>query len=241
MNYEKIYNDLMLKRRLNPVKVGYKEKHHILPKSLYPEFKDLKAFPWNRVDLTAREHYIAHRLLTKFITVDVWKMHHAVWKMACTNQSGELTIGSREYEILRINHASAIGKNEEANKKKRLANKGKKQSHEHIAARVASRKKSPWFTEETKKRIGVANRGPKPNRRGIRNPDEAIEQMRQTRIERGSFRTPEKRAQDRAEALERKNSTLTCPHCGFISTPYGKRQMTRWHFDNCRNKEGVSL
>ena len=43
------------------------EKHHILPQSkyLFPEFSDLKLFPWNRIDLTPRQHYIAHWILSK--------------------------------------------------------------------------------------------------------------------------------------------------------------------------------
>jgi hypothetical protein len=42
----------------------YTEKHHILPKSLYPEYSKNKD---NLVKLTAREHFICHWLLTKII------------------------------------------------------------------------------------------------------------------------------------------------------------------------------
>jgi hypothetical protein len=42
----------------------YTEKHHILPKSLYPEYSKNKE---NLVKLTAREHFICHWLLTKII------------------------------------------------------------------------------------------------------------------------------------------------------------------------------
>jgi hypothetical protein len=38
----------------------YVEKHHILPRSLYPEFTKCK---WNIVKLSARKHFIAHMLL----------------------------------------------------------------------------------------------------------------------------------------------------------------------------------
>ena len=42
----------------------YTEKHHILPKSLYPEYAKNKD---NLVKLTAREHFICHWILTKLI------------------------------------------------------------------------------------------------------------------------------------------------------------------------------
>jgi hypothetical protein len=43
----------------------YYESHHILPKSLYPEYKNLKEHPSNGVLLIAREHFICHILLMK--------------------------------------------------------------------------------------------------------------------------------------------------------------------------------
>ena len=42
----------------------YTETHHILPKSIYPQYAKDKD---NLVKLTAREHFICHWLLTKFI------------------------------------------------------------------------------------------------------------------------------------------------------------------------------
>jgi hypothetical protein len=46
---------------------GYTESHHICPKSknMFPEYKNLKEFPWNKAVLTPRQHIIAHMLLYK--------------------------------------------------------------------------------------------------------------------------------------------------------------------------------
>ena len=62
MNYQKIYDQLIAKRQQNPIskKNGYCERHHIIPKSLGGLDDDS-----NKVNLTAREHYIAHLLLVK--------------------------------------------------------------------------------------------------------------------------------------------------------------------------------
>ena len=57
--YTRIYFQLLNKRKVE-VPEGYSERHHIIPKSLGgPNTKD------NMVRLTAREHFIAHVLLTK--------------------------------------------------------------------------------------------------------------------------------------------------------------------------------
>ena len=49
------------------LKEDYVEKHHILPKAkdLFPEFANISVHPWNEVELTAREHIIAHVILWK--------------------------------------------------------------------------------------------------------------------------------------------------------------------------------
>jgi hypothetical protein len=80
---------------------GYKEKHHIVPKSLGgPNTKD------NLVDLTAREHFICHRLLVKMTTGDARrKMLYAAWRMCTTDKYG---INSRVYEQIRTNHSKSL-------------------------------------------------------------------------------------------------------------------------------------
>ena len=61
MNYQKVYYDLIYKRKHTEAE-GYTESHHILPTSLGGTNE-----PYNLVILTAREHYLAHWLL--------WKIH----------------------------------------------------------------------------------------------------------------------------------------------------------------------
>lgn len=60
MDYKKIYNSLMSKRQQIPYKEGYHEKHHIIPRSIGGTNESD-----NIVCLTAREHFIAHLLLSK--------------------------------------------------------------------------------------------------------------------------------------------------------------------------------
>jgi len=83
----------------------YTERHHILPKSLGGS--DSKT---NLVRLTAREHFICHRLLPKMVTAGDHKakMHLAafMFSVASKNQKRH-SISSRTYSHLKLMMASA--------------------------------------------------------------------------------------------------------------------------------------
>jgi len=94
MQYQKIYNKLIEKRKSNPVEEFY-HKHHIIPKCFGGT--DVNE---NIVQLSYREHIIAHKLLIKIYTgkqrsIMVW----ALWKMTISNKQNKLFhISSRDYE-----------------------------------------------------------------------------------------------------------------------------------------------
>ena len=60
--YKKWY-DMIIENAQNRQIKGYKERHHIIPKCLGGSNKKE-----NLVDLTAREHFVCHWLLTKFVS-----------------------------------------------------------------------------------------------------------------------------------------------------------------------------
>lgn len=76
MTYSAVYCALITKRLNNPItkKDCYCEKHHIIPKS-----EGGSNEPDNLVNLTAREHYIAHLLLDKIY--NDYKMSRAIISM----------------------------------------------------------------------------------------------------------------------------------------------------------------
>lgn len=76
------------KRRTLECGVIY-EEHHILPRSLYPNWVKRKS---NIVKLTLREHYFCHQLLEKIYPCK--QMAFALWQMSMKYKSS----GSREYE-----------------------------------------------------------------------------------------------------------------------------------------------
>jgi hypothetical protein len=98
MNYKRIYLNIIKKALLeNRIKNNgiYYEKHHILPKSMFPLWSKKKT---NLVLLTAREHYICHLMLSK-IYGD--KMVYALWRLINNKQQKYIIKGSRDYQRLK--------------------------------------------------------------------------------------------------------------------------------------------
>ncbi|MCK5375395.1 MAG: hypothetical protein KAJ40_08920, partial [Alphaproteobacteria bacterium] len=166
--YLKIYTNICQNAVLRTRPTGYCESHHILPKSIYPEFEDVKLHPWNSVYLTAREHFIVHRLLTKCATGDAKQsMIYAAWMMAT---SGKTRVTARTYAVLK-EAASQANKNriqpmqgkhhsEETKEKIRQGNLGKTVSAE-TRANIGAASKGRIPSDETRAKISVAQIGDK--------------------------------------------------------------------------------
>ncbi|AUM58670.1 putative homing endonuclease [Plesiomonas phage phiP4-7] len=92
MNYQAIYSDLIAKRKSKKPR-GYSEKHHIIPRCLGGS-DDRN----NLVMLTAREHFIAHRLLAKVHGGRLWAAV-AMMSRAKTKSANGVAVTSRTYEI----------------------------------------------------------------------------------------------------------------------------------------------
>ena len=247
MDYAKLYESLIESRRSKSIPQGYKEVHHIVPRS-FGGSDD----PTNLVALTAREHFVAHRLLAKMYPNS--GMVHAVYKMACSNLTMQrYRVTGRVYEQLRKAHAHRVSTDEVAKMKKSLAAKGKKQSAEHIKARTESRKQNgPWLSEEVKEKIGLGNKGKIGPWAGKTMPADYVTKRTKTRMKNGNYAwTDEQKEAQRLRKLgkpnnkrpltdnekqmlrEEKSKQVTCPHCGKVGA---MMVMPRWHFDNCKNK-----
>jgi len=163
MNHEKIYNQIIEQAKLEMRKKGkgiYYERHHIIPRCLGgSNNKD------NLVLLTAKEHFICHKLLCEMYPENK-KLIVAIWLM--TGHKGgkykSLNISSKEYERYKILHANSIkGRvvSEETRKKLKAAKSGKSLS-EDSKRKISETKKlsgapGPWLgkkrSEETKQKI----------------------------------------------------------------------------------------
>jgi hypothetical protein len=94
MNWKRIH-DKIIKRAQNRTLDGYSELHHILPKCLGGTNDET-----NLVRLTAREHFIIHKILN-ILHPEVEGLRYAVWIFVTFNDNRGIRIGSKEYERLR--------------------------------------------------------------------------------------------------------------------------------------------
>lgn len=153
MTYSAVYCALISKRLQNPISKDecYCETHHIIPKSEGgPDSKD------NLVNLTAREHYIAHLLLAKIYNDR--KMWCALFQMSnCTeNRKRNYRISSRNYEMARINFSKQVSswarykRTDETRDKMRQAALNMSDEHRANLSKAATGRK---LDEQTKEKI----------------------------------------------------------------------------------------
>lgn len=130
----------------------YTEAHHILPRGEFEEYSSFRENPWNRINLTARQHFIAHMLL--------WKCFGRTQTAAFYAMSNEsdFSINNRIYERLKKersilisqvltgkkkteDHVNKINRNPEKIRKTAEAHTGMKRSIESRNKMKQSRKK----------------------------------------------------------------------------------------------------
>ena len=100
MNYQQIYNDLCAGKGVNRDLNGETHDHHIFPRCMGGNDD-----PENLVILNLREHFIAHRLLTKIYPNYHHKLRHVVFRMSACYRYGK--INSRIYERLREQYSES--------------------------------------------------------------------------------------------------------------------------------------
>ncbi len=106
MNYRKIYFKLIRNRKNNPLKDCYTETHHIIPRSLGG-----KNFKSNLIVLPAREHFIAHLLLSKMFSNKIKKAKMIMalaMMMVSSKKQNRYRFTSRQFSFLRELHAKSM-------------------------------------------------------------------------------------------------------------------------------------
>jgi hypothetical protein len=166
MNYEKIYQQL-IDRAITRTLTGYKERHHIVPKCMGGDNSKL-----NLVDLTAREHFIAHKLLCE-IYPNTDKLQYALWMMInkpqSRNQQRLYTITNREYDRIKLlisKTRKSFTHSEETKNKIRQSSKGK----------------IPWNkglrqSDVTRQKISIANKDNTAHNKGKKHSDATRQKM----------------------------------------------------------------
>lgn len=127
MNYRKIYMQIVCNAKnemslgLRPTKSSqskkfpnqYFEFHHILPKSMFPLWKNRKT---NLIALTAREHFFCHQLLWKIYKNHsmICALYHLINRINY-KENTKIKISSREYEKIKMEFSKAHSKQQKEN------------------------------------------------------------------------------------------------------------------------------
>ena len=199
MNYQRIH-DAIIDRARNRKLPGYRERHHVIPRCLGGNDDKI-----NLVELTAREHFIIHKLLCE-IYPNKPKLVYAYWAM-CNKQGSKRMIrnykvSSREYERAKHMfselssklHSGKVSWNRGLKTNKPSWNRGITHSDE-TKRKIGLKSKGRILSNETRAKMSIAHKGNIPTNKGIPSPK------------------------------------FKCPHCYGMYDPGNLKQ---WHGDKCK-------
>ena len=155
MDYNKIYNNIIERAKQrkieNPLN-GYKELHHVIPRSIGGSNEQS-----NLVELTLKEHFLCHELLT-YIYPNCKEVVYALWMMTTTTIASKYNSSNRNKNAQQI-HISAS----QYERIKLLYIKFKSQKRYSIQERknVSNGTKTAMQDIEIRKKCGAKNKGSK--------------------------------------------------------------------------------
>ncbi len=214
MNYQRIYDALIESARSHPV-VGPKERHHVLPRCLGGgNDKD------NLIDLSARQHYVAHQLLVK-IYPDHHGLKYAAYMMTIGPKGNRSS--NRLYGWLKESYLK--------NRPQSRGMTGIKHS-EQTKEKMKKARAKQIFSAETKLKISQSKTGAKMSQETRRSMAEKRNKHPTWLASQRNKTLPDSAKEAIGLANRgRKFPNQVCDVCG--KTGAGPN-MKRYHFDNCK-------
>lgn len=173
MNYQKIHDAIINRAKLENRQKNtniYYEQHHIIPRCLGGT--DEKS---NLVLLTAKEHFIIHKLLCEIYPLNR-KLSYAYWlfanKINGKGQLREYRVSSREYERLKCKIAN---QSSEQNKGRKYSDDVKQKMSELKKGKKRAPRSIEW-----KRKLSEAAKGKQPML-GKKHSEETKRKMSETR------------------------------------------------------------
>lgn len=217
--YTKWYYNIIINAQSRQPIIGYKEKHHIIPKSLGGS-NDKN----NLVNLTAREHFICHWLLTKMTyNTEKYKMIYAAWRMVCISNTdtNRYISTSRVYQKIRKKYINIVKNrkmSDETKQKLRYANLGKKHS------------------DESKIKMSKARAGKTLNElHGIEDANKIREKRSVSLKGKNTGKTPRlgSKLTDETKKKISDKAKLRKIECKYCKNQYSLLTFNRYHGENC--------
>ena len=229
MNYLPHYERLIERAKTRQIE-GYKERHHIIPRCMGGSDD-----PDNLVDLTAREHFIAHLLLAKMHPTNHAIVHAAKILMGSCNYN------NRQFEWVRklaveTSRTFHTGRKRSPQTCERISKavkgktKGRKISEEERRNRSIALT-GRVFSEEHKKKLSereITSEWRKKlseSQKGVPLSPEAANKAR------NSLSDPQVKEKHRLKMKEIASVKHKCSHCG---KEVDMKNFSRWHGDKCK-------
>lgn len=186
-----IYDRLIERAKTRSNATGYTERHHIIPRSLGGSDDHS-----NIVVLTAKEHYIAHRLLAKFTTgQDKHKMAYALFNMCTTSkQRPRYVPNARSYALIKaemaesmkescalmtkeerlIKYGVRLGTTQSADTRQKISDSSKKPKSATHKANISTGKRGIKFSDSHIENLKLSHRGVKQTESRKKNTSEVM-------------------------------------------------------------------
>lgn len=224
MNYQAHYDRLIDRAKTRTLDC-YVERHHIIPRCMGGDNSKT-----NLVNLTPEEHYVAHQLLVKIHPNNIG-LNKAAFMMTVSSKFN--LRNNKLYGWIRRQHSESL-------KGSIPWNKGKTNVYSQEALdkmRKAAQNRLPPSEEQKKK---TSNRL-KGTRIGANNPfygQQHIQEFKDQLSERWSgmnnpFYGSSRKGTDNP-FYGKHPQKYKCPHCDKEAS---KANLTKWHNDNCKQKE----
>lgn len=208
--YTKVYYSIINSAKIKSY-TGYTENHHIVPKSLGGT-NDKN----NLVRLSAREHFICHKLLMKMVTGNArYKMIEA-FSYFSNNSKRKLIFNSRQIEEIRSANAEASSKRNKGNEFYKFRNPANENLKKLRAKNAAN---SKWINN------GVEEKFTPEYEYLVKYENFSYGRLPEIKNKLAGPRGPLK--------VKRIINKIECIHCGIMSDP---RNFHRWHGENCKKK-----
>lgn len=208
------------------------EKHHMLPKSMFPEYVH---YSWNIVNLTCKNHYRAHEILAQICLLqeDKKKMLCA-WNFICHTRDTKEFVDADTYQKLKQAKSLAMsGENHVFFGKKRT---------KEVCEKISSNRKGIVFTEEHIRNLSTSHMGFRPTEETRRKLSSAkignkynlgkklSEEEKKRRKENGAWKSPtkEQRAKSSERMLEKNNPFYGKSHDADTIDKIKKSKLDKW-------------
>jgi len=245
--YTRWYNDIVARGKTRSKAPGI-ETHHIIPECLNgPDTAE------NKTNVTNREHFICHWLLTKMYSgKDRHRVLNALRMMRAENPNQKrysTKITSRVYANMKLEWSKLqsekmrgagnpmfgreVSDEVKAGRSERARGDNNPAKRPGAGAKISAAqigKKRQPFSDEWKDNLSKNHRSKQPGFDGSHS-EETRAKQRAKAI--GRKQSPETIAKKAAAVLGSKREKLLCPHCNKEIAVNG---YARWHGDNCKLK-----